>query len=80
MVIRGRRRSGKRILAAGAEGARAIACAFTESSSHTPLTTVDLPAGMAFDAVEMIVNEPAKPKPRHIPIPGADLGNVEEKP
>lgn len=79
MIIRERRRWGKRILVADAEGARAIACDFIESSSHAPFTIVELPAGMAFDAVEMIVSEPAKAKPRHIPIEGSQLGNPAEE-
>lgn len=79
MIIRERRRDGKRILQFDTDGLRAISCCGTESSSHVPYAVVALPPGLPFDAVEMVVSEAAAPKPKHYPIEGSQLGHPEEE-
>lgn len=58
--------------------ARYLMAALTSSGSTRPYLAAKLPKGCGVTSVLVVTEKAAAPKPKHVPIQGAELGNVEE--
>lgn len=74
-----KREGGRYVLVLDRAGGRALAAAIFESEGTVPMGTVALPADSSIAALRVVADHPAKPGRRHVPIPGAELGNPERE-